>query len=88
MAKFIVCEVAPLRGSHLKYEDMRLVAINTDSIDVLHQDIFQVENGDGSIDERVGMELFSSGLKYGKDSRLIIMMDYGKFMKEISNENV
>jgi len=27
-------------------------------------------------------------LKYGKDSRLIIMMDYGKFMKEISNENV
>lgn len=84
MAKFFVCEVAPMQGSRIMMEDMRIVALNLDSIDVLHQDIFKVENGDGSLSERVGMEVFSSKLKGQVDGRLIIMSDYDSFMKEIA----
>lgn len=84
MAKFIVCEVAPMQGSRIMMEDMRIVALNLDSIDVLHQDIFKVENGDGSLSDRVGMEVFSSKLKGQVDGRLIIMSDYDSFMKEIA----
>lgn len=84
MAKFIVCEVAPMVGSRIMMEDMRTVALNLDSIDVLHQDTFKVENGDGSLSERVGMEVFSTKLKGQVDGRLIIMSDYDSFMKEIA----
>ncbi len=86
MAKFIVCEVAPLKGKHIMYEDMRIVAINIDSIDALHQDIFEVENGDGSVVECVGLEVCSSNLKQEVDGKLVIMMNYDKFFKEVNNE--
>ena len=86
MAKFIVCEVAPLKGKRIMYEDMRIVAINIDSIDALHQDIFEVENGDGSVAECVGLEVCSSNLKGGADGNLVIMMDYGTFLKEVNHE--
>ena len=86
MAKFIVCEVAPLKGKHIMYEDMRIVAINIDSTDALHQDIFEVENGDGSVVECVGLEVCSSNLKQEVDGKLVIMMNYDKFFKEVNNE--
>lgn len=86
MAKFIVCEVAPLKGKHIMYEDMRIVAINIDSIDALHQDIFEVENGDSSVVECVGLEVCSSNLKHEVDGKLVIMMNYDKFFKEVNNE--
>lgn len=86
MASFFVCEVAPLLGKHIKYEDMRIVAINVDCIDAVHQDIFKVEYGDGSIKERVGLEVCSSNLKRETDGKLVIMMDYDKFLKEVNNE--
>ena len=86
MAKFIVCEVAPLKGKHIMYEDMRIVAINIDSIDALHQDIFEVENGDGSVVECVGLEVCSSNLKHEVDGKLVIMMNYDKLFKEVNNE--
>ena len=86
MAKFIVCEVAPLKGKRIMYEDMRIVAINIDSIDALHQDIFEVENGDGSVVECVGLEVCSSNLKHEVDGKLVIMMNYDKFFKEVNNE--
>ena len=53
MAKFIVCEVAPLRGNCLKMEDMRIVALNVDCIDAVHQDIFMVKNGCDILEERI-----------------------------------
>lgn len=86
MAKFIVCEVAPMKGKRIMYEDMRIVAINIDSIDALHQDIFEVENGDGSVVECVGLEVCSSNLKHEVDGKLVIMMNYDKFLKEVNNE--
>ena len=88
MAKFIVCEVAPLKGKRIMYEDMRIVAINIDSIDALHQDIFEVENGDGSVAECVGLEVCSSNLKHEVDGNIVIMMTYDKFLKEVNNEKV
>ena len=86
MAKFIVCEAASLRGKHILFEDMRIVAINVDCIDALHQDIFNVEYGDGSCKEQVGLEVCSSRMKSEVDGRLIMMMDYEKFLKEVNNE--
>ena len=86
MAKFIVCEVGPLKGKRIMYEDMRIVAINVDCIDALHQDIFMVENGDGSVAECVGLEVCSSSLNHEEDGRLVIMMTYDKFLKEVNNE--
>ena len=86
MAKFIVCEAASLRGKHILFEDMRIVAINVDCIDALRQDIFCVEYEDGSIKEQVGLEMCSSNLKNEVDGKLIIKMDFEKFMKEVNDE--
>lgn len=88
MAKFIVCEVAPLRGNCLKMEDMRIVALNVDCIDAVHQDIFMVKNGCDILEERIGLEVFPSKLKGDLEGRPIIMMDYCKFLKEVNNENI
>lgn len=86
MAKFIVCEVALHQGGVIKMEDMRIVAMNVDCIEVLHQDIFKVENGSGDITERVGLEVCSTRLKGETDGRLVIMMDFNKFFKEMNDE--
>ena len=87
MAKFIVCEVVPSTGGRISMDDKRTVALNVDIIDGLHQDIFQVENGDGSIRERIGLEVLSSRLKDETDGRLVILSDYDSFIKKISNED-
>lgn len=86
MAKFIVCEAAPLKGKHIHFEDMSVVAINVDCIDALRQDIFCVEYEDGSIKEQVGLEVCSSSLKSEVDGRLVMMMDFENFIKEVNNE--
>lgn len=86
MAKFIVCEAAPLKGKHIHYEDMSIVAINVDCIDALQQDIFTVEYEDGSTREQVGLEVCSSCLKSEVDGRLVMMMDFENFIKEVNNE--
>lgn len=86
MAKFIVCEAAPLKRKHIHFEDMSIVAINVDCIDAVQQDIFSVEYEDGSTREQVGLEVCSSSLKSEVDGRLVMMMDFEKFIKEVNNE--
>lgn len=86
MAKFIVCEAAPLKGKHIHYEDMSIVAINVDCIDAVQQDIFSVEYEDGCTREQVGLEVCSSSLKSEVDGRLVMMMDFENFIKEVNNE--
>ena len=40
------------------------------------------------LEERIGLEVFPSKLKGDLEGRLIIMMDYCKFLKEVNNENI
>ena len=85
MAKYIVCEVAPVYEGIVRFEDMKILALNFDHIDAVHQDVFMVEMGNGNKEERLGLEIIGSNLRTLFGGRLVVFKTYDELLKELNS---